>query len=81
MAGWVGIVAGVVFIVAVVFFTGFFLGAHSGGGHRGWHHGGRDFAIMHQGPGMFPRSQGGEFGRMGPGMQPPSSPTTPTPRP
>ena len=33
VAAWVGIVAGVVFIVAVIFFSGFFLGAHSGG-HR-----------------------------------------------
>ena len=30
VAAWVGIVAGVVFIVAVVFFSGFILGAHSG---------------------------------------------------
>ena len=28
VAAWVGIVAGVVFIVAVIFFTGFILGAH-----------------------------------------------------
>ena len=34
VAAWVGIVAGVVFIVAVIFFSGFVLGAHSGG-HRG----------------------------------------------
>jgi hypothetical protein len=26
---WVGIVAGVVFIVAVIFFSGFFLGGHA----------------------------------------------------
>ena len=39
VAAWVGIVAGVVFIVAVIFFSGFILGAHSGG-HRGGHHGG-----------------------------------------
>src|SRR6187200_1470076 len=39
VAAWVGIVAGVVFIVAVIFFSGFFLGAHSGGGHVGWGHG------------------------------------------
>jgi hypothetical protein len=56
VAAWVGIVAGVVFIVAVVFFSGFFLGAHSGG-HRGWHHGDgdREFGIIHKGPPpMFP---------------------------
>ena len=47
VAAWVGIVAGVVFIVAVVFFSGFILGSHSGG-HRGGHHGGgdRDFAML-----------------------------------
>ena len=57
VAAWVGIVAGVVFIVAVVFFSGFILGSHSGG-HRGGHHGGgdRDFAMLHRGgpPPMFP---------------------------
>lgn len=31
---WVGIVAGIVFIVATIFFSGFVLGAHSGGGHQ-----------------------------------------------
>ena len=39
---WVGIIAGVVFVVAVVFFSGFFLGWSSGGhygGHHGWHRG------------------------------------------
>lgn len=35
---WVGIVAGIVFIVAVVFFSGFVLGRHAGGGHGGGHH-------------------------------------------
>lgn len=35
---WVGIVAGVVFIVSVVFFSGFALGRGSGGFH-GWHRG------------------------------------------
>ena len=34
---WVGIVAGILFIVAVVFFSGFFA-AHATGGY-GWHHG------------------------------------------
>ena len=38
VAAWVGIVAGTVFIVAVIFFSGFILGAHAGGGHHG-HHG------------------------------------------
>ena len=38
---WVGIIAGVVFIVAVIFFSGFAIGKSSGhhyGGHRGYHH-------------------------------------------
>lgn len=33
VAAWVGIVAGVVFIVTLIFGTGYFLGAHSGGHH------------------------------------------------
>ena len=95
VAAWVGIVAGVVFIVAVIFFSGFFLGAHSGG-HRGWHHDGdRTFGIMHKGPPMmFPMGPRGEFerpfgpggpnfqGPQGPGAQQPGGPTTTTaPRP
>jgi hypothetical protein len=36
-AAWVAIVAGIVFIVAVIFFTGYSLGRHSG--HGGYHHG------------------------------------------
>ena len=35
---WVGIVAGVLFVVAVIFFSGLFLG-WSSGGHHGWHRG------------------------------------------
>jgi hypothetical protein len=89
VAAWVGIVAGVVFIVAVIFFSGFILGAHAGG-HRGGHHGGgdRDFAIFHRGPPpMFPMGPGprGEFERPGPGFgpggpgsQPPQAPQSPT---
>jgi hypothetical protein len=73
IAAWVGIVAGVVFIVAVVFFSGFFLGAHSGG-HRGWHHGDgdREFGIVHKGPPMmFPMGPPrGEFERPFPPMGP-----------
>ena len=89
---WVGIVAGVVFIVAVIFFSGFFLGAHSGG-HRGWHHGGghRGDAMMHRGgPPMFPMGPRGEFERpmppFGPGgpnfefpSQQPGAPSTTAP--
>ena len=60
VAAWVAIVAGTLFIVAVIFCTGFMLGKHSGGyGHPGrssWEHG----RMHHGGPGM-----------MGPGMMGP----------
>jgi hypothetical protein len=94
VAAWVGIVAGVVFIVAVIFFSGFILGAHSGG-HRGSP---GDVAIFHRGgtPPMFPMGPRGEFerpmppfgpgppnfqGPQGPGSQQPTAPTTTAPRP
>ena len=83
VAAWVGIVAGVVFIVAVIFFSGFFLGAHSGG-HGGWRHGDgdREFGIIHKGPPpMFPMGPPrGEFERPfpfgpgGPNFQGPQGP-------
>jgi hypothetical protein len=80
VAAWVGIVAGVVFIVAVIFFSGFFLGAHSGG-HHGGGHGDRDrgFAMFHKGgpPPMFPMGPRGEFERPGQGFEPPSGPGGP----
>ena len=69
----VAIVAGIVFIVAVVFFSGFFIGIHSGGAHhRGGHDGG-----MH----MFHRGGPPPMGQLGPGMQtgPGSAGNTPTP--
>lgn len=52
VAAWVGIVAGVVFIVAVIFFTGFALGAHAGhryGGGEGRYKHHRDSAMMEHG--------------------------------
>ena len=59
---WVGIVAGVVFIVAVIFFSGFFIGRSASGNFRGGYH--------HQ-PGMMWPSQTGPYGQwpgmMGPG--------------
>lgn len=90
VAAWVGIVAGVVFIVAVVFFSGFILGKSSGGGgyhHRGDGPGHGQMMFHRDGPPpmMGPR---GQFERpMMPGqsgMQPPQqtqtgSPATPAP--
>jgi hypothetical protein len=89
VAAWVGIVAGVVFIVAVVFFSGFVLGAHAGGHHRGGGHGDRDHGfMMHRGgpPPMFPMGPGGNrpwppFGPGGPGgpnSEGPSQPSGPS---
>lgn len=85
-AAWVGIAAGVVFIVAVIFFSGFVLGAHSGGHHRGGFLGGHDrgTAIFHRGPPpMGPRAEferppfGGPGMPGGPRFQPPQSPQSP----
>ncbi|WP_018603417.1 hypothetical protein [Mycobacterium sp. 155] len=74
---WVGIVAGTVFIVAVVFGTGFLLGVHSGGGHHRYGGGGweRPGMMFHHrgGPPMAPWGQGGpgwQGGPNGPGFGP-----------
>jgi hypothetical protein len=84
---WVGIVAGTVFIVAVVFFSGFILGRHAGGpGHFGHHrghgqmmmdhgHGGRGFGD--RGPGHGPGMWGGPGGTGGPGNPGPGGPGNP----
>jgi hypothetical protein len=89
---WVGIVAGVVFIVAVVFFSGFLLGRHAGSpgyGHFGSHHG-RGIHVFHRGgppmgpmarwPGspMMPMMPMGPVSPMSPGSPsvPPPSTTT-----
>ncbi len=56
---WVGIVAGIVFIVAVLFFSGFFLGRHSG-----WQ---RSYDGDRAGPaGMCPMTGAGGQMPMGP---------------
>lgn len=75
IAAWVGIVAGVVFIVAVVFFSGFVLGRNSG---DGYHRGGAGHGQMmfhRDGPPGGPRGQferpGMPFGPGQPGMQAP----------
>ena len=82
---WVGIVAGVVFVVATVFFSGFFLGRHSGTpgyGHFGSHHG-RGVHMFHRGgPPMGPMARW-PMSPMSP-MSPvspvsPGSPSTPPP--
>jgi hypothetical protein len=94
VALWVAIVAGVVFTVAVIFFSGFALGRHSGGG--GFHHkhsGGHEHGMMfhREGPPMGPMGpmgpgpwqQGPGFGPGGPGgpsgPAPTTAPTTPSP--
>lgn len=85
---WVGIVAGVVFIIAVVFFSGFFLGRHSGSpGYGHWSHHGRGVHVFHHG-GMTPmgpmsRWPGGPMSPMSPGSPstPPPSSTAPAPTP
>jgi hypothetical protein len=82
----------VVFIVAVIFFSGFALGAHSGGGHHGWHHHGggddRGYANFHRGgPGgqMPPWAPGGQMPPWAPGgpsvgpSQTPGAPSTTAP--
>jgi hypothetical protein len=74
VAAWVGIVAGSVFIVAVIFGTGFFLGAHVGDGARG-HHRGQEM-MMRPGPAMFPMGPRGEFERS-PGFAGPFGPGGP----
>ena len=83
LAVWVGVIAGVVFVVAVIFFSGFVIGKHSGGEFGGGHGSGRgmyhDSGPSQMGPGgmMGPGQMGpgqmGPSGPMGPGQQ---SPTT-----
>lgn len=95
VAAWVGIVAGVVFIVALVFFSGFLIG-WSNSDHRGWHRG-YDSSRMWpgaepmercpmmspggmMGPGqMAPGGMMGPNSPMGPGQSPPPT-TAPSPR-
>ena len=90
-AAWVAIVAGVVFIVGAVFFTGFALGRHSGG-DGGWrHHRGDNSQFERRGgpPPMmpFPMMPGpggpgaGPGGPGGPGSGGPGATASPAPRP
>ena len=85
VAAWVGIVAGTVFIVAVIFFTGFILGAHAGGHEGGGHHGGGGGHHWSEGErrggppmGQWQRGPGGGPGQTGPGSQSSSPSSTPT---
>lgn len=61
---WVGIVAGVVFIVAVIFFSGFFIGRNSSADFRGGYHQPGMMGPSHMGPGMM--GPGGMMGPYGP---------------
>lgn len=92
MLAWVGIVAGILFIVAVVFFSGFFAARATGG--FGWHRGDQ-YGQMRSGTGMgagmgggcpMMQTKGGGMGAGGmPGMGPdgmaPGGPATPPPAP
>jgi hypothetical protein len=87
-AAAVGIVAGVVFIVGVVFFSGFFLGSHSA--HSGpqvmrCEMGGSGEGKGGMGPGGMGPGGMGPMGPMGPSQPPSSTSTAPpvpsTPRP
>ena len=64
-AAWVAIVAGIVFIVSAIFFTGYTLGRHSG--NHGWHHGHKQHAMMHHHRMGGPGGPGGPNWRGGPG--------------
>jgi hypothetical protein len=67
---WVGIVAGTLFIVAVIFFSGFILGKSSGGyGHFGRHGGpgGHGMMMERYGPPHGPVMRPGGPGMWGPG--------------
>jgi hypothetical protein len=84
---WAGIVAAAVFIVSVLFFSGFFIGRSTGGfdGHHGYHHGTPGPGVM--GPAMMgPQGSWGPgqmapYGPWGPGQPqaPTTTPTTPRP--
>ena len=64
-AAWVGIVAGSLFIVVVIFGTGFFLGKHVDNGPRGHDRRGHEM-VLRPGPGMPPMGpRGGSVRRPG----------------
>ncbi|WP_442791179.1 hypothetical protein [Mycobacterium sp. Aquia_216] len=65
-AAWVAIVAGTVFVLAVIFFTGFLLGKSTGHHHGHHHH--KHHAMVH------PHRFGGPGGPGGWGATPPGPP-------
>ncbi|MFM8600336.1 MAG: hypothetical protein ACKOB8_15240 [Mycobacterium sp.] len=67
---WVGIAAGSLFIVATVFFSGYYLGSHGGGGHHGQHRA----MLLKPFPG--PDHRMGPGGRMGSDDGPRRTPLT-----
>lgn len=71
-AAWVGIVAGIVFIVLSIFFAGF-KAAHLGH-HKCHHPGGRHHPMMQEGPKHHDEGTGFRhgFGGPGPSQMPPS---------
>lgn len=84
VAAVVGIVAGVVFIVAVIFFSGFVLGVHAGSGFgRDQHRGGYGMMDRDGGQPMGPGQMGpggmGPGGMMEPGRQQPPTATPAVP--
>ncbi len=78
VAAWIGIVAGSLVIVAVIFLLGFVVGQNSGGDDdQDWHRGDRPFHHgeswgpgMYGGPGMMPGMHGGMMPGMQGGMMP-----------
>lgn len=88
VAAWVGIIAGIVFVVAVIFFSGFYAGAYRTGGY--WHGTYRNSPSqpgtscpmspgpMGSGPMMGPGMMGP--GQMGPGQMGPGGMPGPVPQ-
>ena len=74
-----GIVAGVVFIVAVLFFSGFFVGRNSGNSRIYGEL--RELRTMMQQHHQQMMGPGGMMSPYGPGQQPPTAPTSLTPSP
>ncbi|WP_090604912.1 hypothetical protein [Mycobacterium lentiflavum] len=76
-AAWVVIVAGIVFVVAVIFFSGLMLGWSSGHGH-GWDRDGWPGGRMHPGMTGCPMmSPGGMMSPAGPGPSQTPGPSIP----